>query len=435
MKIHFIGIGGIGISGLAKFLQHQGHTITGSDIKETLITKKLQEDGIKVNVPHNCQNILDQDLVIHSAIIKQDNPEIVCAKQKNIKVLSRKEALLEILKNKKVYSVAGAHGKSTTSAILSSILECSAIIGAESKEFGSNVKYTNKNNIVVFEADESDGSFINSNPFCSIVTNAEPEHMEYYNYDEELFYEHYKTFIEKAEIKVLNKQDPFLSTLKTDAIWLDPQKDITNISYTLIDDEPHTKFCLKDFGEFCVWGFGEHIALDASLAILSATHSTKIETIKKNILNFKGIKKRFDIVSKDTNCVVIDDYGHHPTEIKATLSSVKEYAKLKSLKNITAIWQPHKFSRTLDNMSAFIECFEGVDELVILPVWRAGEEVQKIDFEQKFQRYNPTFADKVTNKNNCVKLIKDEQTFKQINNGVVVSFGAGDITYQIRGVL
>ncbi len=435
MKIHFIGIGGIGISGLAKFLQHQGHTITGSDIKETLITKKLQEDGIKVDVPHNCQNISDQDLVIHSAIIKQDNPEIVCAKQKNIKVLSRKEALLEILKNKKVYSVAGAHGKSTTSAILSSILECSAIIGAESKEFGSNVKYTNKNNIVVFEADESDGSFINSNPFCSIVTNAEPEHMEYYNYNEELFYEHYKTFIEKAEIKVLNKQDPFLSTLQTDAIWLDPQKDITNISYTLIDDEPHTKFCLKDFGEFCVWGFGEHIALDASLAILSATYSTKIETIKKNILNFKGIKKRFDIVSKDTNCVVIDDYGHHPTEIKATLSSVKEYAKLKGLKNITAIWQPHKFSRTLDNMSAFIECFEGVDELVILPVWRAGEEAQKIDFEQKFQRYNPTFADKVTNKNNCVELIKDEQTFKQINSGVVVSFGAGDITYQIRGVL
>jgi len=435
MKIHFIGIGGIGISGLAKFLQHQGHTITGSDIKETLITKNLQKLGIKVDVPHSCENITNQDLVIHSAIIKQNNPEIVCAKQKNIQVLSRSESLLEILKDKKVYSVAGAHGKSTTSAILSSILECSAIIGAESKEFGSNVKYTDKNNIVVFEADESDGSFINSNPFCSIVTNAELEHMEYYNYNEELFYEHYKTFINKADVKVLNKQDPFLSTLKTDAIWLNPQTDITNISYTLIDDEPHTKFCLKDFGEFCVWGFGEHIALDASLAILSAKDSINIETIKKNLLNFKGIKKRFDIVSKDEKCVVIDDYGHHPTEIKATLSSVKEYAKLKNFKKITAIWQPHKFSRTIDNLSAFINCFEGVDELVILPVWSAGEEPQNIAFKNNFKNYNLTMADKVTNKNNCVELIKDEKSFKNIDNGIVVSFGAGDITYQIRGVL
>jgi UDP-N-acetylmuramate--alanine ligase len=435
MKIHFIGIGGIGISGLAQYMHYKGHEISGSDISDSVITKKLLDLGIKVTVPHNAEAINNQDLVIHSAIIRPDNPEIVEAKAKGIEVLARREALLQILDKSKVYSIAGAHGKSTTTAILTAIMDGSAIIGAESKAFGSNVRYDETTDVMIFEADESDGSFINSNPHCSIVINAEPEHMEYYDYNYQLFYESYKTFINSAPYRVLNAEDPFLSTLKDeiDATWLYPSKDITNIEFVLINEEPHTRFNLKDMGSFDVWGFGKHIALDAALAILAANESMDIEEIRSNILTFKGIKKRFDIITNHKGGVIIDDYAHHPTEIKATFEAVKEYALLKGLDKITAIWQPHKYSRTIDNLESFIKCFEGAQELIILPVWSAGETPRDIDFKENFKHYNLTMADTIKRANNIITVVKDKETLKTLDKGLIIGFGAGDITYQIRG--
>jgi UDP-N-acetylmuramate--alanine ligase len=435
MKVHFIGIGGIGISGLAQFMRFNGHKVSGSDITDTIITKKLRNLGIDVTVPHSLDAITDQDLVIHSAIISPENPEIVRAKEKGIKVLARREALIELLGDKKVYSVAGAHGKSTTTAILTAIMEGSAIIGAESKAFGSNVRYEPNNNTMIFEADESDGSFVNSNPYCAIVINAEPEHMEYYDYNYDRFYDSYRTFINSASCRVLNAEDPFLATLvgEVEASWLYPSKDISNIEYLLINNEPHTRFTLKSLGSFIVWGFGKHIALDASLAILAAHEPMDIKDIKTNILNFKGIKKRFDIVGSENDSVIIDDYGHHPTEIKATFDSVKEYATLKGFDKITAIWQPHKYSRTIDNLDAFIKCFEGAEELIILPVWSAGEAKREIDFKEKFKAYNLTMADAITRANNTITIVKDEKDLKTLDKGLIIGFGAGDITYQIRG--
>lgn len=435
MKIHFIGIGGIGISGLAQFMRYKGHEISGSDISETVITKKLRSLGIEITVPHNASAISDQDLVIHSAIIRPDNPEIIEAKAKGIEVLARREALLRILDTSKVYSIAGAHGKSTTTAILSAIMDGSAIIGAESKAFGSNVRYDASSDVMIFEADESDGSFINSNPHCAIVVNAEPEHMEYYDYNFELFYDSYKTFIKSAPCRILNAEDPFLSKLidEVEAEWLYPSKEITELKFVLIDDEPHTRFTLRDLGSFDVWGFGKHIALDASLAILAANESMDIELIREKILTFKGIKKRFDIVGAQSDRVIIDDYGHHPTEIKATFESLKEYALLKGFDKITAIWQPHKYSRTIDNLEEFINCFEGVAELIILPVWSAGEAMREIDFKEKFKRYNLTMADNISRANNTITIIKDKTELKTLDKGLIIGFGAGDLTYQIRG--
>ena len=435
MKIHFIGIGGIGISGLAQYMHFKGHEVSGSDISDTIITKNLRNLGIKVTVPHSQSAITDQDLVIHSAIISPENPEVVAAKAKNIEVLARREALPQILRDSKVYSVAGAHGKSTTTAILTAIMSGSAIIGAESKAFGSNVRYNNETDVMLFEADESDGSFINSNPYCALVINAEPEHMEYYDYNFERFYDSYRTFINSAKIRVLNAEDPFLSTLKesVDATWLYPSEDITDMEFVLINDEPHTRFKLKDLGSFDVWGFGKHIAIDTSLAIMAALESMDVEEIRSNLLTFKGIKKRFDIVGAEKESVIIDDYGHHPTEIKATFESVKEYASLKGFDKITAIWQPHKYSRTIDNLEAFIKCFEGAEELIILPVWSAGETSRDIDFKEKFKSYNLTMADTIKRANNTITVMKDKEALKTLDKGLIIGFGAGDITYQIRG--
>jgi len=434
-KIHFIGIGGIGLSALAKFLANDGHKISGSDIKQTEITNDLATHfDAKITIPHHADAVVGVDRVIYSAAVRPNNPEYQKAKELGIELLSRKESLKSILGKKEVYAVGGAHGKSTTSAMLSSIIpESNALIGAISKEFGSNVR-NYPNNKVVFEADESDESFLNSNPYLAIVTNVEPEHMEYYKYDEERFYNAYRNFLKLAKIRVINAEDEFLSSLDMESIKLYPSKDITNIEFVLVNGEPHTKFEFLAFGTFEVFGFGNHIALDAALAILAALElGEKLEDIRSNLLNYKGIKKRFDIVQNRTDCVVIDDYGHHPTEIKVTMESLQAYKSLREFNRLNVIWQPHKYSRTMDNLQAFVECFDGVDELVILPIWAAGEIEVDIDLKGAFSRYKLLMADSITKEDGVVKVMRDGNVIREYSEGLVTAFGAGDITYQIRG--
>ncbi len=433
MKVYFIGIGGIGLSALARFLNNAGHEVCGSDMKSSPITSELEKEGIKVFCPQNAKNISeDLDLVIYSAAVTDENPELIESRLKQIRTFSRKEALPIILGDKKNYCVAGAHGKSTTTAILASILNSSALIGAISKDFGSNFRYIN--DLVSFEADESDASFLLSNPYCSIVTNAEPEHMEYYHYDYEKFFGAYEAFINMAEKNVLNGEDEYIKKLNIEnGNFLYPSVDIRNLSYLLKDGEPFTKFELRDFGSFEVWGFGYHIAVDASLAILAALNELDIETIRRNLLNYKGIKKRFDIVQKNEKMVVIDDYAHHPTEIEATMRSVEVYDNLTNMNKRVVIWQPHKYSRTSDNLEGFKRCFRRCDELVILPIWTIpGEKKLEIDFKKEFTQYNPIFADSLKTTKNKIELIKNNKVIATLKDGIVLGVGAGDITYQLR---
>ena len=431
-KVHFIGIGGIGISAIARFLHEKGHKISGSDIKESKTTLELKDEGIEVITPHCKEAIKDQDFVVYSAAIKEDNIELVEARRKGIKCFSRKEILPYVLEDKCVFAVAGAHGKSTTSAMLASLIEGSVIIGAISKQFGSNMRYAKSDN-VVFEADESDSSFLNSNPYLAIVTNAEPEHMEHYDYDLAKFYAAYKGFLERAKVRVINAEDEFLSTLKLDAIRLYPSSDITELTMVVRDYQPYTSFNLKNLGKFEAFGMGEHIAIDASLAILAAMHETPLKDIRENLLNFKGIKKRFDILSSNKNFVLIDDYAHHPTEIKATLKSVFEYAKILGINSVTAIFQPHRYTRLSTNLPGFKECFKGVDELVILPVYAAGENPIEVDMKSEFSEYNPIFTDKVERVEEGIEFTDEFGVKNRLSDGIVVGFGAGDISVQLRG--
>jgi UDP-N-acetylmuramate--alanine ligase len=435
MKIHFIGIGGIGLSALAKFLSGDGYTISGSDIKQTEITNDLATNfGAKITIPHHPDAIEGVDRVIHSAIVRPNNVEYARAREKGIEVLSRKEALAFILEDKEVYAVGGAHGKSTTSAMLSALIpESNALIGAIAKQFGSNVRHYD-NNRVVFEADESDESFLNSHPYLAIVTNVEPEHMEYYEYDEERFYNAYRQFLALATVRVINAEDDFLSTLDIDAVRLYPSQEIREIEYILVEGQPHTRFVFREMGSFEVFGFGEHIALDAALAILAALAlGEELEDIRANLLMYRGIKKRFDVIQNNEQCIVIDDYGHHPTEIKATMGALKTYQKLRGFTQLNVIWQPHKYSRTLDNLPGFVECFEGADELVILPIWAAGEIEVDIDLKGAFSRHKLVLADSVTREDGIVKIIRDGHVVREYSEELIIAFGAGDITYQIRG--
>ncbi|CRF45257.1 UDP-N-acetylmuramate--L-alanine ligase [Helicobacter heilmannii] len=435
-KIHFIGIGGIGISGLAKYLRAQGTVVSGSDIARSYITDYLGQLGIPITIPHDPSALTDQEVVIHSAIIKVDNVEIVAAMEKNCVILSRKRALEYILGDKRVFSVCGAHGKSSTSAMLTALLpHFGAIIGAASKAFGSNVRESQSPSLV-FEADESDQSFLSSNPYCALVTNAEVEHLEGYNYDLKAFYQAYTDFITMGQRRVINIEDPFLKGLTLEAIRLDPAKDISHIEYFLREDEPYTRFRLKDYGTFEVWGLGAHTASNASLAILAALNELPLEQLRKNLLDFKGIKKRFDILQKE-EFVLIDDYAHHPTEIAATLQALQTYADLKGLKDAVVFWQPHKYSRLFDNLKGFQECFNHpiVSQLYILPVWRAGEKPRELDMQALFGHLQPTFIDRLWRTKDGLELFVQGVKIRTLKKGLVIGFGAGDITNQLRGDL
>lgn len=425
-NIHFIGIGGIGISALARFLKEKGFNISGSDLKESKITKELEKEGVEVKIPHHKDNILGKDLVIYSAAIKEENPEFKYAKELNIKCLSRKEALPLILEDKRVFAVAGAHGKSTTSSILASLIEdASVIIGAILKEFGSNMIYKESENLI-FEADESDSSFLNSNPFLAIVTNAEAEHLDHYGNEVCRLHKAYDDFLDLAKIRVINAEDEYLKEYKQEAIRLYPSKDIKNITMHIENFKPFTSFELKNFGRFSVFGMGEHIAIDAALAILAALNYENIENIRKNLKKYQGIKKRFDILHADESLALIDDYGHHPTEIKATLNAAKEYAKLVGYKKIVAIFEPHRYTRLAANLNEFAKAFEGVDELVILPVYSAGEEKIELDLKAVFPK--ALFIEDIKREGKFLVASKG-QVFDE---GLIIGFGAGDISNKLR---
>lgn len=425
-KIHFIGIGGIGISALARFLKEKGCEISGSDLKESKITKKLEKEGVKIFIPHHQDNVLNKDLVIYSAAIKEENPEFKYAKSLGIKCLSRKEALPLILQDKRVFAVAGAHGKSTTSSILASLFDdASVIIGAILKEFGSNMIYKESENLI-FEADESDSSFLNSNPYLAIVTNAEAEHLDHYENKVSKLHQAYTQFLDMAKIRVINAEDDFLKDFKADALRLYPSKDIKNCTMKIENFKPKMSFELKDFGSFDILGMGYHLAIDASLAILAALNFLDIQTIKTRLKNYQGIKKRFDILYADESLALIDDYGHHPTEIKATLKAAKEYARLSGYTKITAIFEPHRYTRLLANLQDFVHAFDGIDELIILPVYAAGEEKIEIDLKKYFP--NALFVEDIKREGKF--LVSDKG--RVFDKGLIIGFGAGDISNKLR---
>lgn len=426
-KIHFIGIGGIGISALARFLKEKGYEISGSDLKASKITAELEKEGVAISIPHGEKNVIGKDLVIYSAAIKAQNAEFKKAKALGIKTLSRKEALPLILRDKQVFAVAGAHGKSTTSSILASLMnDASVIIGAILKEFGSNMIYKESDKLI-FEADESDSSFLNANPYVAIVTNAEAEHLEHYKNDLKKLHKAYEQFLNSAKIRIINGEDEFLKTLNLSATKLYPSKDIKNYAVSVKDYKPRTSFTLKDYGEFCVLGMGYHLAVDAALAILAALEFKSVDEVRVRLENYKGIKKRFDILVADKKHAIIDDYGHHPTEISATLKAASEYARLAGYSKITAIFEPHRYTRLVANLEQFKDAFAKVSELVILPVYAAGEKPVSVDLKAHFPK--ATFVKDI--KRIGEVLVDDEG--RVYEDGLIIGFGAGDISVKLRG--
>ncbi len=448
--IHFVGIGGIGMSGLALIMHGMGFQIQGSDISLNKNIERLKKKKIKITIGHNKRNIKTATVLVISSAIKKNNPEFNEGKIKNLPIYKRGEMLGHIASLTKNITVVGSHGKTTTTSLIASIfsktkIDPTIVNGGVLNSFNNSARLGNSN-WSILELDESDGSFIEVLPTYSIITNIDREHMDYYKNMENLK-DLFKKFLEKVPSfgksficldDKINKQ--IIKKLKiknyyTYGINKKSNFNITNIS----QNKNFSKFDLKIFlpgkkkdliRNIKIPILGMHNIRNATAAVaVSITIGISKKIIKKGLLNFKGVQRRFNKLFSYKGAEFYDDYAHHPTEIREVLNGVSEsYKKQK----ITCIFQPHRISRLKDLKKEFTLSFKKADQVILCPIFTAGEKI-KLGFEY----YN--FAKELA-KNSKVELflVKDKKNlakFIQQNiqgNRIVIGMGAGSISSWMR---
>jgi UDP-N-acetylmuramate--alanine ligase len=436
---HLIGIGGIGMSGIAKLLLRQANFVSGSDIKENKIIDELRDSGARIFIGHNAKNIEDADLVIYSSAIKEDNPELEQAHKKTIPILKRAQALAMLMQDKTVITVTGSHGKTTTSSLVSYMLLEAGLspdiaVGGILKNIDSNA-YLGGGKFFVAEADESDGSFLNYQPKYSIITNIDYEHLDYYK-DFKNAISAFRQFMDRTDKNgclFCCYEDTNLKGLLKDyknkfmLFGLNKEAEIhpENIEFSGLSSEFDCFIKDKHIARFRLALGGAHNISNA-LAVIGLGCELGIEAaiIKKTLANYKGAGRRLESKFKSPDYQVIDDYAHHPTEIKATLSALKN---LRSAR-IIAIFQPHRYSRMKLLFDEFTRSFELADQLIITDIYPAGEVpiegVTAMNLCAKIKEQNPhkqiNFLPKEEIVRHILKIIKPLD--------LIITLGAGDIT-------
>ncbi len=440
-KIHLIGIGGIGMSGIAQLLHNHGYTVSGSDIKESETLKQLASKGIKVYYGHRKENIENAELVVFSSAIKEDNPEIIHAKQEQIPIIPRAEMLAELMRLKYGIAVAGAHGKTTTTSMIGIILiaaglDPTIVVGGRMDNIGGTNARLGKGDFMVVEADESDGSFSKLSPSISVVTNIDQEHLDHYQSMANL---------KKAFLNFLNKP-PFYGTsifygdntnlrllrskitrrYKTYGFSNNNHYKITD--YTIKENGSEFKISINNEKTYCIKlnVHGKHNALNATAAFAVADElDISIDKILEGLATFSGVQRRFQIKGQISGVTFIDDYAHHPSEIEATLTAARE--KYKSSR-IFVLFQPHRYSRIENLFDRFTTCFFNCDMLAISDIYSAGEkpinEISSAHLVEniiKLGRKNVIYVS---------SLIEGIQTLlnNAKNGDIILTLGAGDIT-------
>ncbi len=440
-KIYFVGIGGIGMSGLALLLHEQGYTVLGSDVRSGANTVFLQKKGIKVFIGHDSKNIIDDiDLLTYSSAIPSDNPEIIEADSRGISIVKRGQLLARLSQDKKTIAIAGSHGKTTSSALLSYLLKA---LGRSPTIFvgGVPLNYTCGacwgDDYFVIETDESDGSFLHFSPSISLLTNVDREHLDHYGSYEEL---------KKSFVRFINNTKDKVFAWGDDDFLKKAIKDVNGISFGWGE---HNVIYGKNFKSdgfssyFDMYKNNQHrlsvkIPLVGrynclnTLGVLAVLDylGEDLDTVNKVIVGFKGIKRRFQKKAEHDGVIFIDDYAHHPTEIKAVLAA----AKLFNPKRLFVIAQPHRFSRLQALKEEFISCWDGADLLVLTDVYGANEDAIKgVSSEQLFQEAKSHFSGTIEYipKENLSKILPSY--FKE--GDLVLALGAGDINTVIDRVI
>ncbi len=385
-RIHFVGIGGIGMSGIAEVLLDMGFDVSGSDAKASDTTRRLEAKGASVFLGHAEGHVEGADVVVTSSAVKADNPEVKRARELLVPVIPRAEMLAELMRLKHGIAVAGSHGKTTTTSLVAAILnegglDPTVIIGGKVNQLGSNAKM-GRGDTLVAEADESDGSFLRLTPTIAVVTNLDLEHVDHYTGGLAQLSEAFVTFINKI---------PFygLAVLCIDAENVQallPRVDRRHVTYgrsrqadwqavDVSHDGLTSRFTVKhrgvDLGAVTLNLVGAHNVLNALAALAVADElGIAFDTAARALSTFEGVQRRFTHKGSHDDVIVVDDYGHHPAEIKATLAAARgAYPE----RRIVALFQPHRYSRTAALIDDFARAFNDADVVLVAPVYAAGE--------------------------------------------------------------
>tara|TARA_B100001989_G_scaffold136798_1_gene96904 strand:+ start:27713 stop:29101 length:1389 start_codon:yes stop_codon:yes gene_type:complete len=443
-KIHFIGIGGVGMVGIAEMLIKQGFSVSGSDLVKNKNTIRLTSLGAKIFIGHNEKNVRNSDVVVYSSAVNDSNPEIKASKSLNITLIPRAEMLSSLMRGYQSIAVAGSHGKTTTTSLIADIFVRASldptfiiggkILGQENKSILGTGEY------LIVEADESDASFLHLNPEISVVTNIDNDHLDFYENNIEKLDSTFLQFLENL---------PFYGSAII-CIDSDRSKKVfkllsrPKISYGF---EKKADYFIKDLKQYATFQkfkivrsstgkettleltlLGKHNALNAAAAFIVAQKAgINTKVIKDSFKNFGGVSRRLEFKAnlkiEGKSATLIDDYGHHPTELKATIQALRSS---KPNKKICMIFQPHRYSRSTLLFKEFVECLREVDTIIILDIYSAGEQnlqnISSYDFVNALieKRKNAFFA---KNLKEICKILETEIE----GNEIIVTQGAGNI--------
>lgn len=389
--IHFVGIGGIGMSGIAEVLVNLGYTVQGSDASDNYNLDRLRKKGAKVSVGHKAENVDGAEVVVVSTAIKRDNPELMAARERRIPVVRRAEMLAELMRLKSCVAIAGTHGKTTTTTMVATLLDAggldpTVINGGIINAYGSNARL-GAGDWMVVEADESDGTFLKLPTDVAVVTNVDPEHLDHFKTFEAV-QDAFRAFVENLPFygfAVMCIDHPVVQSLvgriedrRIITYGENPQADVRFVDLTPMGGGSRFKVAFRDRKTGAVHEIadlmlpmpGRHNASNATAAIAVARElGVSDEAIRKAIAGFGGVKRRFTKTGEWNGVTVIDDYGHHPVEIAAVLKAARESTNGK----IVAVVQPHRYTRLQSLFEEFCTCFNDADAVVVADVYAAGE--------------------------------------------------------------
>jgi len=437
--IHFVGIGGVGMSGIAEVLHNLGYEVTGSDIKESDTTKRLKEKGIKIFIGHDGDNVDHAHVVVISSAVSFDNPEVLEAKNRSIPVIPRAEMLAELGRLKYGILVAGAHGKTTTTSLIATVLgagglDPTAVIGGKLKAMGGNARL-GQGEYLVAEADESDGSFLKLNPTIAVITNIDREHMDFFK-DIEILKCAFLAFINKIPfygIAVVCKENEYIREIipliqrKIMTYGLSEDADIyaMNIKHFGTKMSFEAVFRGSSLGTFILPIPGIHNVLNSLAAIAVGMElQIPVENIANALGNFSGIHRRFELKGECKGVWIYDDYGHHPAEIKATLKAARECLNGSRL---FVLFQPHRYTRTRDLMDEFAASFADADRLFLMDIYPAGERpiegIESASLMRGIKESGSCDVSYISDRKDLIKMVMSE-----IKSGdVLITLGAGNV--------
>ena len=445
-RIHFVGIGGIGMSGIAEVLLNLGYKVSGSDLKSSAVTQRLASLGATTFEGHSAENMSGAEVVVTSSAVSPENPEVLEARKLHVPVIRRAEMLAELMRLKYGIAIAGMHGKTTTTSMVAAVLAAggldpTVVVGGRVDAMGSNARL-GKSQYLVAEADESDRSFLKLSPILSVVTNIDREHMDCYRNMRDVK----RTFLEFMDrvpfygMIVVCNDDPVLRRLlpsvQRRAVTYGTRRGSDFlIKPGAIEQQPgehrplshfRVVFEQKDLGDFVLRVPGVHNVLNATAAIaVGIGLEVSLENIRTALENFRGVDRRFQLHGKIAGVSVIDDYGHHPTEIKATLAAAKQCG----FRKIHVIFQPHRYTRTQELMDEFAGAFGDADSLAVLDIYAASEKpIEGVTGEalasriasaapEKNVRYAASFADAI-----------DAVASKAEDGDMILTLGAGSVS-------